>query len=52
MYYFVDESDLTVVSRPHKYNAEAVDGKITSIDMDESCYLVGHLPTKKFTYQC
>lgn len=52
MYYFVDQDTFKIVVRKHQYNAEALDGTITHISPDTKCLLVGHLPSKTFTYGC
>jgi hypothetical protein len=47
---FVHMGDFTVVQRKHLYNSEAIDGLIKHIQDHEPCYLLGHSPTKSFTY--
>ena len=44
MYYFIT-TDKKVTRRPHKFNAEYLDGKLTLLDNpNEVCYIVYHMP--------
>lgn len=52
MYYFEDQDTFEIVTRKHQYNAEALDGTIKHIPREVECLLVGHLPSKTFTYGC
>jgi hypothetical protein len=50
MYYFVNIFG-EIESREYLYNAEALDGTLTSVDIESNCLLLVHVPTAKFTYR-
>ena len=49
MYYFID-NNYSLVSRPHKFNAEYLDGRLKLIDENDPCYIVKHTPNSEWTY--
>ena len=49
MHYFITK-DKKVTRRPHKFNAEYLDGKLTLIDQNEECYIVHHIPDGPWSY--
>ena len=50
MYYFKEQTTLKIVSRPHKYNMEVMDGKLTEIEPTAKCLLLAHVPNKAWSY--
>ena len=50
MYYFKEQKTLRVVSRPHQFNMEAIDGKLIEIDSTAPCLLLSHVPNKAWSY--
>lgn len=49
-YYFKEVKTLRIVTRAHRYNMEAIDGKLLEIESTSSCLLLAHVPNKKWSY--
>ena len=49
MFYFKD-SNYTVTSRPHKFNSEYLDGRLTLLKDSVPCYVVNHTPNADWSY--
>ena len=49
MFYFIDKN-YSLVSRPHKFNSEYLDGRLKLIDENDPCYIVKHNPNENGAY--
>lgn len=50
MFYFKDQKNLRITAKEHKYNIEAVEGKIVEVSPSAKGLLIVHVPNKTWNY--